>query len=60
VSKHPKRCYSRQPDAFNEFSEAASAMLASYAAIALSSTRTDVQMQEAVASRRQIGEASLL
>ncbi|MFF9102511.1 GAF and ANTAR domain-containing protein [Streptomyces rubrogriseus] len=49
--------YSRRPGAFSEISEAAGIMLASHAAVALSSARTHAQMQEAVASRHRIGEA---
>ncbi|MFE5143565.1 GAF and ANTAR domain-containing protein [Streptomyces fagopyri] len=49
--------YSRRPGAFTEVSEDAAVMLASHAAVALSSARTHAQMEQAVATRHQIGEA---
>ncbi|WP_415940048.1 GAF and ANTAR domain-containing protein [Streptomyces sp. 039-1] len=49
--------YSSQPGAFTDVSEAAGVMLASHAAVALSSARTYAQMEQAVATRHQIGEA---
>ncbi|MFF2384498.1 GAF and ANTAR domain-containing protein [Streptomyces sp. NPDC058108] len=49
--------YSRGPGAFTEVSEDAAVMLASHAAVALSSARTNAQMEQAVATRHQIGEA---
>ncbi|MET9902204.1 GAF and ANTAR domain-containing protein [Streptomyces sp. NPDC006446] len=49
--------YSSRPGAFTEVSEAAGVLLASHAAVALSSVRTYAQMEKAVATRHQIGEA---
>ncbi|MGW3160404.1 ANTAR domain-containing protein [Streptomyces sp. NPDC001089] len=49
--------YSRWPGAFTEISEDAAVMLASHAAVALSSARTNAQMEQALATRHQIGEA---
>ncbi|MER6443320.1 GAF and ANTAR domain-containing protein [Streptomyces sp. NPDC001185] len=49
--------YSRRPGAFTEVSEDAAVMLASHAAVALSSARTHAQLEQAVATRHQIGEA---
>ncbi|MEH0524023.1 GAF and ANTAR domain-containing protein [Streptomyces stelliscabiei] len=49
--------YSREPGAFNETSEVAGWLLASHAAVAFSSARTNAQMEQAVATRHLIGEA---
>ncbi|MFD6922391.1 GAF and ANTAR domain-containing protein [Streptomyces sp. NPDC059944] len=49
--------YSARPGAFTDVSEAAGVLLASHAAVALSSARTYAQMEQAVATRHQIGEA---
>ncbi|MFF3000719.1 ANTAR domain-containing protein [Streptomyces sp. NPDC057950] len=49
--------YSRRPGAFTKVSEDAAVMLASHAAVALSSARTHAQLEQAVATRHQIGEA---
>ncbi|MGW6486782.1 ANTAR domain-containing protein [Streptomyces sp. NPDC055056] len=49
--------YASSPGAFTDRSEAAGVMLASHAAVALSSARTYAQMEQAVATRHQIGEA---
>ncbi|MGW3661873.1 GAF and ANTAR domain-containing protein [Streptomyces sp. NPDC005141] len=49
--------YSPRPGAFTEVSEASSVLLASHAAVALSSARAHAQMEQAVATRHQIGEA---
>ncbi|MFF2385685.1 GAF and ANTAR domain-containing protein [Streptomyces sp. NPDC058108] len=49
--------YARKPGAFTDASEDAAVMLASHAAVALSSARTHAQMEQAVATRHQIGEA---
>ncbi|GAA2288952.1 transcription antitermination regulator [Streptomyces ruber] len=49
--------YSRARGAFGEASETAGWMLASHAAVAFSSARTDAQMREALATRHTIGEA---
>ncbi|MET8292190.1 GAF and ANTAR domain-containing protein [Streptomyces sp. NPDC005132] len=49
--------YSRRAGAFTAVSEDAAVMLASHAAVALSSARTHAQMEQAVATRHQIGEA---
>ncbi|MEU6218674.1 GAF and ANTAR domain-containing protein [Streptomyces sp. NPDC047022] len=49
--------YSHRPGAFTEASEMAGWLLASHAAVAFSSARTDAQMQQAVATRHAIGEA---
>ncbi|MYU06096.1 ANTAR domain-containing protein [Streptomyces sp. SID8366] len=48
-------CY--EPGVFTEVSEAAGWLLASHAAVALSSSRTYAQMEQAIATRHQIGEA---
>lgn len=49
--------YSWVPGAFDEAGETAGGLLASHAAVALSSARTDAQMREALATRHTIGEA---
>lgn len=49
--------YSHRPGAFTEESERAGVILASHAAVALSAARTHVQMEQAVATRHQIGQA---
>ncbi|MFG2768116.1 GAF and ANTAR domain-containing protein [Streptomyces rubiginosohelvolus] len=49
--------YSRLPGRFTETSETAGWVLASHAAVALSSARHHAQMAEAVATRHVIGEA---
>jgi len=49
--------YSRKPGAFTSDSETAGWLLASHAAVALSSARTHAQMEQAVATRHVIGEA---
>ncbi|MEU8585772.1 GAF and ANTAR domain-containing protein [Streptomyces sp. NPDC048664] len=49
--------YSHRPGAFTEASETAGWLLASHAAVAFSSARTDAQLQQAVATRHVIGEA---
>lgn len=49
--------YSRRPGAFTETSELAGWLLASHAAVAFSSARTQAQMEQAVATRHVIGEA---
>ncbi|MFD6925615.1 GAF and ANTAR domain-containing protein [Streptomyces sp. NPDC059944] len=49
--------YSGQPGAFTDISEASGVLLASHAAVALSGARTHAQMEQAVATRHQIGEA---
>ncbi|MET9127762.1 GAF and ANTAR domain-containing protein [Streptomyces sp. NPDC004528] len=49
--------YAHRPGAFTQGSEHAAVMLASHAAVALSSARTHEQMEQAVATRHQIGEA---
>ncbi|MET9130758.1 GAF and ANTAR domain-containing protein [Streptomyces antibioticus] len=49
--------YSRRPGAFTEASELAGWLLASHAAVAFSSARTQAQMEQAVATRHVIGEA---
>ncbi|GAA5608398.1 GAF and ANTAR domain-containing protein [Streptomyces griseus] len=49
--------YSRSPGAFSEESERAGVLLASHAAVALSAARTHAQMEQAVATRHQIGQA---
>ncbi|MGY1496462.1 GAF and ANTAR domain-containing protein [Streptomyces sp. QTS52] len=49
--------YSRRPGAFTEASELAGWLLASHAAVAFSSARTQAQMERAVATRHVIGEA---
>ncbi|WP_437105069.1 GAF domain-containing protein [Streptomyces californicus] len=47
--------YSHRPGAFTEESERAGVILASHAAVALSAARTHAQMEQAVATRHQIG-----
>ncbi|MGW6289858.1 GAF and ANTAR domain-containing protein [Streptomyces sp. NPDC055107] len=49
--------YSREPGAFTGDSETAGVLLASHAAVALSAARTHAQMEQAVATRHQIGQA---
>ncbi|MBK6043005.1 GAF and ANTAR domain-containing protein [Streptomyces sp. MBT55] len=49
--------YSHQPGVFTADSETAGVVLASHAAVALSSARTHAQMESAVATRHLIGEA---
>ncbi|MFD6418795.1 GAF and ANTAR domain-containing protein [Streptomyces sp. NPDC060194] len=49
--------YSHRPGAFTDDSESAGVLLASHAAVALSTARTHAQMELAVATRHQIGEA---
>lgn len=49
--------YSRRPGAFRGASETAGWILASHAAVAFASTRTHVQLQEALTTRHTIGEA---
>ncbi|MYT80915.1 Response regulator with putative antiterminator output domain [Streptomyces sp. MnatMP-M77] len=49
--------YSRSPGAFSEESERAGVLLASHAAVALSAARTHAQMEQALATRHQIGQA---
>ncbi|MGW5803562.1 GAF and ANTAR domain-containing protein [Streptomyces bacillaris] len=49
--------YSRRPGAFTEESERAGVVLASHAAVALSAARTHAQMEQALATRHQIGQA---
>ncbi|MFG2577612.1 ANTAR domain-containing protein [Streptomyces sp. NPDC048481] len=49
--------YSRKAGAFTEAGELAGWLLASHAAIAFSSARTQAQMEQAVATRHTIGEA---
>ncbi|MGW9362194.1 GAF and ANTAR domain-containing protein, partial [Streptomyces diastaticus] len=49
--------YASRPGAFTDVSEAAGVLLASHAAVALSSARTYAQMEQAVSTRHQIGEA---
>ncbi|MEV6263955.1 GAF and ANTAR domain-containing protein [Streptomyces sp. NPDC051784] len=49
--------YSRKPGAFTADSETAGVLLASHAAVALSSARTHAQMEQAVTTRHLIGEA---
>ncbi|MGW4913309.1 GAF and ANTAR domain-containing protein [Streptomyces sp. NPDC004270] len=49
--------YSRRPGAFTEASELAGWLLASHAAVAFSSARTQAQLEQAVATRHLIGEA---
>ncbi|MBK5990392.1 GAF and ANTAR domain-containing protein [Streptomyces sp. MBT58] len=49
--------YSQRPGAFTETSEAAGVVLASHAAVAISSARSHAQLEEAIATRHQIGEA---
>jgi GAF domain-containing protein len=49
--------YGSRPDAFTQHSEHVGWLLASHAAVAFASARSDAQLQEAVASRQEIGEA---
>ncbi|MEU3880623.1 ANTAR domain-containing response regulator [Streptomyces californicus] len=49
--------YSHRPGTFTEESERAGVVLASHAAVALSAARTHAQMEQAVATRHQIGQA---
>ncbi|WP_307849424.1 GAF and ANTAR domain-containing protein [Qaidamihabitans albus] len=49
--------YSSRPGAFTERSEQVGWMLASHAAVALSSARTHAQLVEAIGTRQEIGEA---
>ncbi|MEW1777544.1 GAF and ANTAR domain-containing protein [Streptomyces sp. NPDC086777] len=49
--------YSRRPGAFTEAGELAGWLLASHAAVAFSSARTQAQLEQAVATRHLIGEA---
>ncbi|WP_399881239.1 GAF and ANTAR domain-containing protein [Streptomyces sp. BBFR51] len=49
--------YSYRPGAFTEADETAGWLLASHAAVALSSARTHAQLQEAIGTRHTIGEA---
>ncbi|NUQ97749.1 MAG: GAF and ANTAR domain-containing protein [Streptomyces sp.] len=49
--------YARKPGVFTEASELAGWLLASHAAVAFSSARTQAQMERAVATRHTIGEA---
>lgn len=49
--------YSRKAGAFTEASELAGWLLASHAAVAFSSARTQAQLEQAVATRHAIGEA---
>ncbi|HEY0449692.1 GAF and ANTAR domain-containing protein [Actinophytocola sp.] len=49
--------YGRAPNAFTEHSEHVGWLLASHAAVAFASARSDAQLQQAVASRQEIGEA---
>ncbi|MGW4274542.1 GAF and ANTAR domain-containing protein [Streptomyces seoulensis] len=49
--------YSHRPGAFTEVSETAGWLLASHAAVALSSARTHAQMEQAIVTRHLIGEA---
>ncbi|TQL18502.1 GAF and ANTAR domain-containing protein [Streptomyces sp. SLBN-134] len=49
--------YSRKPGMFTEDSETAGWLLASHAAVAFSTAKTDAQLQEAIATRHLIGEA---
>ncbi|MEE4544072.1 GAF and ANTAR domain-containing protein [Streptomyces sp. V4-01] len=49
--------YSRTPGAFTEASETAGVLLASHAAVALSSARTHAQLSQAMTTRHLIGEA---
>ncbi|MFD4750845.1 GAF and ANTAR domain-containing protein [Streptomyces rubiginosohelvolus] len=49
--------YSRRPGAFTDDSERAGVLLASHAAVALSAARTHAQMEQAVATRHQVGQA---
>ncbi|MCZ9344495.1 GAF domain-containing protein, partial [Streptomyces sp. TRM76130] len=49
--------YSRRPGAFTEDSETAGWLLASHAAVAFSSARSQAQMRQAIDTRHTIGEA---
>ncbi|MFJ7132965.1 GAF and ANTAR domain-containing protein [Streptomyces fungicidicus] len=49
--------YSRKPGMFTKDSETAGWLLASHAAVAFSTAKTDAQLQEAIATRHLIGEA---
>ncbi len=49
--------YSSRPDAFSEQSEQVGWLLASHAAVAFASARSDEQLHEAIATRQGIGEA---
>lgn len=49
--------YSSRPDAFTEPSERVGWLLASHAAVALSSARTNSHLHEAIGTRQDIGEA---
>ncbi|MFG3550717.1 GAF and ANTAR domain-containing protein [Streptomyces sp. NPDC047725] len=49
--------YSRRPGAFTEASETAGWLLASHAAVAFSSARTQAQLEEAIGTRHIVGEA---
>ncbi|MFF4898614.1 GAF and ANTAR domain-containing protein [Streptomyces sp. NPDC001068] len=49
--------YSHRPGAFTEVGELAGWLLASHAAVAFSSARTQTQLEQAVATRHVIGEA---
>lgn len=49
--------YAKRPDAFTERSEHVGRLLASHAAVAFASARSDAQLHQAIASRQDIGEA---
>jgi GAF domain-containing protein len=49
--------YSSRPDAFTEQSEQVGRLLASHAAVAFASARSDEQLHEAITTRQRIGEA---
>ncbi len=49
--------YSKRPDAFGDRSEQAGWILASHAAVALSSAHTTAQLHEAIGSRQDVGAA---
>lgn len=49
--------YSHKPGMFTEDSETAGWLLASHAAVAFSTARTDAQLQDAITTRHLIGEA---
>lgn len=49
--------YSHKPGAFTDNSQAAGVLLASHSAVALSAARTHAQMEGAVATRHQVGQA---
>ncbi|MEV7976352.1 GAF and ANTAR domain-containing protein [Streptomyces sp. NPDC086519] len=49
--------YSHKPGAFTEADELAGRLLASHAAVAISSARTHAQLEQALATRHTIGEA---